>query len=195
MSSWSVAVLALIEFCVSKNPQALLSVAVPWPSLKWGSKAAPVNAGEKVLVRISGAPSVATAQPRRLHAKNESLGQVPLYLFDRILIEGDDANQCEDGEEVGGDAEWARVSRISARGSNGRLHLFLAQVTLMHWGNCVFEKVERDDSGAVTGIQGRLHLEGDFKKTKKKLNWLADLPDSAEAKASLANPLAAARLR
>ena len=57
-------------------------------------------AGEGVPVSITGAPNVVTTQLRRLHAKNEQLGQVPLYLYDKILIEGDDAQLCQDGEEV-----------------------------------------------------------------------------------------------
>lgn len=52
----------------------------------------------------------------------------------------------------------------------------------MHWGNCIFEKVEKDADGKVKAIRGKLHLEGDFKKTKKKLNWVAVLPPDAEKK-------------
>lgn len=111
-----------------------------------------VSKAEGVPVTITGAPSAVATQLRRLHAKNEQLGQVPLYLYEKILIEADDAQLCQDGEEV----------------------------TLMHWGNCVFEKLEKDSDGKVKAIEGRLHLEGDFKKTKKKLNWVAMLPSDAE---------------
>ena len=60
------------------------------------------------------------------------------------------------------------------------------EVTLMAWGNIIIDKVHRrqeeeegDNSGAavVTGVEARLHLEGDFKKTKLKLTWLAASTD------------------
>jgi glutamyl-tRNA synthetase len=51
------------------------------------------------------------------------------------------------------------------------------QVTLMDWGNCIMREIQRDEAGEVTAVSGELHLEGDFKKTKLKLTWLADVPD------------------
>ena len=51
------------------------------------------------------------------------------------------------------------------------------QVTLMNWGNCIMRKVHKGASGHIEGIDAELHLEGDFKKTKYKLTWLADVPD------------------
>ena len=52
------------------------------------------------------------------------------------------------------------------------------QVTLMAWGNVIVDKVHRAAAdGPVTAVDARLHLEGDFKKTKLKLTWLADTPD------------------
>jgi len=43
----------------------------------------------------------------------------------------------------------------------------------MDWGNAIARTIVRDDAGRVTEIRGELHLEGDFKKTKKKLTWLS----------------------
>jgi len=40
------------------------------------------------------------------------------------------------------------------------------EVTLMEWGNCIIR--------SVSPLRADLHLEGDFKKTKKKLTWLAE---------------------
>ncbi|XP_026194438.1 glutamate--tRNA ligase, cytoplasmic [Cyclospora cayetanensis] len=111
-----------------------------------------VSRADGVTVTITGGPESVTTQSRRLHAKNKSLGHVPLYLSNQILIEADDAQVCQDGEEV----------------------------TLMHWGNCIFEHLEKDANGKVTAIRGKLHLEGDFKKTKKKLNWVPILPPESE---------------
>lgn len=44
------------------------------------------------------------------------------------------------------------------------------EVTLMDWGNVVITNVPKEGP-----IEAKLHLEGDFKKTKKKLTWLADV--------------------
>lgn len=46
------------------------------------------------------------------------------------------------------------------------------EVTLMDWGNVIITKKNADGS-----LEGKLHLEGDFKKTKHKLTWLADTDD------------------
>jgi glutamyl-tRNA synthetase len=42
------------------------------------------------------------------------------------------------------------------------------EVTLMDWGNAIVESVADNE------ITMKLHLEGDFKKTKKKLTWLSN---------------------
>jgi len=49
----------------------------------------------------------------------------------------------------------------------------LLQITLMDWGNAIVRSKAINASGAVTGIEMDLHLEGDFRKTKKKITWLA----------------------
>ncbi|RKO95704.1 hypothetical protein CAUPRSCDRAFT_12598 [Caulochytrium protostelioides] len=43
----------------------------------------------------------------------------------------------------------------------------------MDWGNAYIRSVERDAQGLVTAITAELHLDGDFKKTKKKVTWLS----------------------
>ncbi|OBA25427.1 ribosomal protein L25-like protein [Hanseniaspora valbyensis NRRL Y-1626] len=48
------------------------------------------------------------------------------------------------------------------------------EVTLMDWGNCFITK---HADGKVTG---KLNLDGDFKKTKFKLTWLADTSDKTD---------------
>lgn len=47
------------------------------------------------------------------------------------------------------------------------------QVTLMDWGNAIVRGKEVDASGAITSVTMDLNLEGDFRKTKKKITWLA----------------------
>jgi len=44
----------------------------------------------------------------------------------------------------------------------------------MDWGNAIIRKKNVDSSGLITSIEADLHLEGDFKKTSKKVHWLAN---------------------
>ena len=57
-------------------------------------------AADCVEVEIGGMSAEIKTKERRLHPKNESMGVVPLYLFNKIIIEVDDAQLCEDGEEA-----------------------------------------------------------------------------------------------
>lgn len=50
------------------------------------------------------------------------------------------------------------------------------EVTFMDWGNCI---VTKHADGRVTG---KLNLDGDFKKTKYKLTWLANTEDKTPIK-------------
>lgn len=44
----------------------------------------------------------------------------------------------------------------------------------MDWGNAFVTKIVRPDAaGPITELELTLHLEGDFKKTEKKVTWLA----------------------
>ena len=43
----------------------------------------------------------------------------------------------------------------------------------MDWGNAIVRSKTTDASGKVTAITMDLHLAGDFRKTKKKITWLA----------------------
>jgi len=48
----------------------------------------------------------------------------------------------------------------------------------MDWGNAIVRKIERGTGGIIHGIEMQLHLEGDFKKTEKKITWLATSADA-----------------
>ena len=48
----------------------------------------------------------------------------------------------------------------------------------MDWGNAIVGKIQRGADGAIQGIEMQLHLEGDFKKTDKKITWLAASADA-----------------
>jgi len=52
------------------------------------------------------------------------------------------------------------------------------EITLMNWGNAIVRKIERSLlqnplDRHITGLELELHLQGDVKKTKKKVTWLS----------------------
>ncbi len=49
------------------------------------------------------------------------------------------------------------------------------EITMMNWGNAFVRKITRDTANPklVTGLEIELHLQGDVKKTKKKITWLS----------------------
>jgi glutamyl-tRNA synthetase len=50
----------------------------------------------------------------------------------------------------------------------------------MDWGNAIVtSKGSNPTSGAITALTMTLHLEGDFKKTKKKITWLSTSPPTS----------------
>ena len=103
-----------------------------------------VEVENRVPVNLIGAPEEAVEVPK--HQKYAAAGMKQQLRSGKLWLDQADAAQLVQGEEA----------------------------TLMAWGNIIIDKVHRDsDSGPVTGVDARLHLEGDFKKTKLKLTWLA----------------------
>ena len=49
----------------------------------------------------------------------------------------------------------------------------MTKITLMDWGNAIVRSKTVDPTGQVTSIEMQLNLEGDFRRTKKKITWLA----------------------
>src|SRR6266571_1186518 len=43
----------------------------------------------------------------------------------------------------------------------------------MDWGNAIVRSKGKDANGNITSLTMDLNLEGDFRKTKKKITWLA----------------------
>jgi glutamyl-tRNA synthetase len=102
--------------------------------------------GRRVTANVEGAPESAVTEEKPKHVKNETVGKKKVVFGSPILLEQADARSFEEGEEI----------------------------TLMGWGNAFITKILRPDpAGDVTGLELKLHLEGDFKKTKKKVTWLA----------------------
>jgi len=78
------------------------------------------------------------------HKKNPEIGDKTTVYTSSILLEQEDALSFEEQEEI----------------------------TLMDWGNAIVRSKSVDSAGVVNSIQMELHLEGDFRKTKKKITWL-----------------------
>ncbi|KAI1266788.1 glutamyl-tRNA synthetase [Xylariaceae sp. FL1019] len=84
------------------------------------------------------------------HLKNSELGTKKVVLDNTVIIEQFDAQTLEEGEEI----------------------------TLMNWGNVYVRRLTRDSEGkCITAMDLELHLEGDFKNTKK-ITWLAATNDN-----------------
>jgi len=93
---------------------------------------------------LSDGPASPTVQKENLHPKFPEMGTKDMYLAKKVYVRQVDCQVLAPGEEI----------------------------TLMHWGNCFVEKINKKGD-TVTSLEGRLHLEGSPKTTKYKLNWLA----------------------
>eukprot|EP01006_Ploeotia_vitrea_P029989 TRINITY_DN62452_c0_g1_i1.p1 TRINITY_DN62452_c0_g1~~TRINITY_DN62452_c0_g1_i1.p1 ORF type:complete len:719 (-),score=107.26 TRINITY_DN62452_c0_g1_i1:90-2207(-) len=102
----------------------------------------------RVKCTIEGAPDTVEQKEVPLHKKNADLGARNIMYSKNIFLEEQDVLLLKEGEEI----------------------------TLMEWGNAIIEKINKDGD-KVVDVQAKLHLEGDFKKTKWKLHWVADTPD------------------
>lgn len=102
---------------------------------------------DAIKATVKGAPSTPYTESKPKHNKNKDVGMKTVAFGDEILIEQEDAKSFKQDEEV----------------------------TLMNWGNAFVRKISKspDSPDTVTGLEFELHLEGDFKKTEKKITWLA----------------------
>lgn len=101
-----------------------------------------------VTAHISGLSTdskISEDKPR--HPKNPALGSKTVYFGPTILLDQADATTFSSGEEI----------------------------TLMNWGNAFVTNITRQGdptTGLVLTVQLSLNLQGDFKKTEKKITWL-----------------------
>ncbi|KAF7322471.1 Glutamate-tRNA ligase [Mycena chlorophos] len=109
-----------------------------------------------VPVTLTNGPSAPEVKTLPKHKKNPDVGEKKTVYTSTILVEQEDAQSFEDQEEI----------------------------TLMDWGNAIVRSVTKDAAGTITAITMDLHLEGDFRKTKKKITWLAQ-PSSPHALAPI----------
>lgn len=101
----------------------------------------------KVKCTIAGAPPAhEKAVPK--HKKNLDVGTKTTVYDSTIWMDQEDAQSFGDNEEI----------------------------TIMDWGNVYVraKKMAADGSGVVEGLELEANFDGDFKKTKKKIHWLAD---------------------
>ena len=109
-----------------------------------------IDAKNAVRVKLLNGPNEPYTEKKPRHKKNPEVGEKNVVYASDLLIDQADADLTE-GEEV----------------------------TFMDWGNVIVSKVNKLGD-VVESIEANLHLEGDFRKTSKKLTWLADTKDKID---------------
>ncbi|QBM88944.1 glutamyl-tRNA synthetase [Metschnikowia aff. pulcherrima] len=107
-----------------------------------------IDVKDVVPVSILKGPESVVTEEKPKHKKNPDVGMKKVLLSSKVLIEQVDAATFAEGEEV----------------------------TFMDWGNVIIKKITKEGD-VVKAIDAELHLEGDFRKTEKKVTWLADTED------------------
>ncbi|KIM55029.1 hypothetical protein SCLCIDRAFT_1221432 [Scleroderma citrinum Foug A] len=143
----------LSQFMLAQGPSQAI-VSLEWDSI-WAinkkviDPIAPrfwaVVKDRMVAVRVNGGPEIPEVKKLPRHKKNPEVGEKNTVYSNHILVEQEDAASFEDGEEI----------------------------TLMDWGNAIVRSKETGPNCEITSLTMDLHLEGDFRKTKKKITWLA----------------------
>ncbi|PKY00598.1 glutamyl-tRNA synthetase [Aspergillus campestris IBT 28561] len=147
---------ALREFILKQGPSQNI-VNLDWTAFwatnkKYIDPVAPRHTAiaslNAVVATIDGVTKM-TSEEKPRHNKNASLGTKKVFFGKEIFLAQDDAASLKPDEEF----------------------------TLMNWGNAIVTSITADPhTGTVQDINLRLHLRGDFKKTDKKLTWLAREP-------------------
>ncbi|KAK7037996.1 putative glutamate--tRNA ligase, cytoplasmic [Favolaschia claudopus] len=149
---------ALQQFMLAQGPSQAV-VSLEWDSIWAMNKkiidpVAPrhwaIVSEKKVPVTISGGPTSPEVKALPKHKKNPDVGEKKTVYTSAILVEQEDAVSFEDQEEI----------------------------TLMDWGNAIVRSKTTNAAGEVTAIEMELHLDGDFRKTKKKITWLSQSTSS-----------------
>ncbi|KAI0707693.1 glutamate-tRNA ligase [Earliella scabrosa] len=151
---------ALRQFMLAQGPSQAI-VSLEWDSLWTLNKkvidpVAPrfwaLSKANLVPVTIKGGPTEVEVKTLPKHKKNPEVGEKKTVYSSQIFLEQEDAISFDDQEEI----------------------------TLMDWGNAIVRKKTTNEAGTITGLSLDLHLAGDFRKTKKKITWLAQ-PTGAHA--------------
>jgi glutamyl-tRNA synthetase len=145
---------ALREFIIKQGPSKNI-VSMDW-SIFWAtnkkyidptaSRYTAVDEEQKVKVTVVGAKDGVYSELKPKHAKYD-LGNKKVVFSKSVIVDQVDAASFEQDEEI----------------------------TLMNWGNAYVRKITRDAANPklVTELEVELHLQGDVKKTKKKITWLS----------------------
>ncbi|QFZ29007.1 putative glutamate-tRNA synthetase [Clavispora lusitaniae] len=112
-----------------------------------------VDAENVVPVKLSNGPAEPYSEEKPKHKKNPEVGLKKVIYAKDVLVDQADAQTFAEGEEI----------------------------TFMDWGNVIIKKIHKEGD-IVKSIDAELHLEGDFRKTEKKVTWLADTPDKVKVK-------------
>lgn len=114
-----------------------------------------IVAKDKVTCTVVGAPEAPRTEEKDLHAKNPEVGKKKVVYSKTIIIDQEDAQSFDNDEEI----------------------------TLMNWGNAIVRKkthslnplnlLKPEGEKIITEIEFELHLQGDVKKTAKKITWLS----------------------
>ncbi|KAL1970822.1 hypothetical protein VTN77DRAFT_2656 [Rasamsonia byssochlamydoides] len=97
-----------------------------------------------VKATVKGAPDTPYTEKKPKHAKNPDVGVKTVAYSNSIILEQEDAKTFKQDEEI----------------------------TLMNWGNAFVRKIHTSGD-TITELELELHLEGDVKKTEKKITWLS----------------------
>ncbi|EKM55113.1 uncharacterized protein PHACADRAFT_173184 [Phanerochaete carnosa HHB-10118-sp] len=143
---------AIRQFMIAQGPSQNI-VSLEWDTLWTMNKkvidpVAPrfwaITKQDLVPITIAGGPAEPEIRSLPKHKKNPEVGEKKTIFSSNIIIEQEDAASFEDNEEI----------------------------TLMDWGNAIVRSKTTGASGKISSITMELHLEGDFRKTKKKVTWL-----------------------
>jgi glutamyl-tRNA synthetase len=109
-----------------------------------------IDEHEKVEVTVVGAREGVYTEEKDKHAKYTDLGKKKVVYSSTIYLEQADAQSFEQDEEI----------------------------TLMNWGNAIVRSITHTLNPlkgfkTVTKLELELHLQGDVKKTSKKVTWLS----------------------
>ncbi|GIZ47557.1 hypothetical protein CKM354_001064500 [Cercospora kikuchii] len=154
---------ALQEFIVKQGPSKNINMmdwTVFWATNKKhidpiAKRYTAVESKDKVTVTVTGAPEAPRTEEKPVHAKNADLGNKKVVFSKTIILDQADAQSFAEDEEI----------------------------TLMNWGNAIVRKkkytlnplnlVKSEENKTVSELELELHLQGDVKKTSKKVTWLS----------------------
>jgi glutamyl-tRNA synthetase len=102
-----------------------------------------VDAKDAVKAIVTNGPASPHTEDKPKHAKNPAVGMKKVAYSNQLILDQEDVKLFKQDEEI----------------------------TLMNWGNAFVRKII--GSNPITEIELELHLDGDVKKTEKKVTWLS----------------------